>query len=228
MKMEFNTDALAEMGLEAIQYPVPIEKFPQILSNENISKPDLLIWLQQYSSVSPNEWENLEDAMLAIIKMADGDQEAQTAKVAGDTWSFQARTVDLKNEVVSIQREDYLVAAIAGLPEGGLSICHYRPLDAKSIRYILGMALTPQLDGTVCMRPNNFEYAKDCSFSTGNTYASERGEAYLSYWEFGIGLDHKRKPVDGWENQKIFEPLSAHVLAVQVGNYFQLADDEDL
>lgn len=225
---KFDAAALIQFGLKEIQYPVPSTQLPRIISSDEIHHHLLLLWLQLYSSVSPEEWKDLEDAMLALINLIGGDDQHSTANVAGDTWSFKAASVDLTKEVVTIQRKEHLLAAIMGAPKGGVIISHYRPLDAKSIRYILGMTLNPNPDGSVCMRPNNFEYAKDCSAGMGNTYAFMRGEAHLSYWEHGIGLDQERKPVEGWSEQRALEPLSAHALAVQIGNYYQYADDEDL
>jgi hypothetical protein len=78
------------------------------------------------------------------------------------------------------------------------------------------------------MRPNNFEYAKDCSAGMGNTYAFKRGEAHLSYWEFGIGLDREENQVDGWIDQRQMEPISADRLAVEIGTFYQYADETEL
>ncbi len=52
----------------------------------------------------------------------------------------------------------------------------YRRLDAKSANYLIGLGLNPY-EGRVCMRENNWEYAKDASAGMGNWYADERGEA---------------------------------------------------
>ena len=213
------------MGLETIEYPVPPDELRRIISSQEIPHKYLLFWLERYSSVSPEDWETLEKAMLALVNLMAGNDLLTYANVAGESWRFKAAPVDLTKEVVTIQRKEHLLVAIQGSPQGSLVVSHYRPLDAKSIRYILDLAVNPQADGSVSMRPNNFEYAKDCSAGTGNFYAFKRGEAHLSYWEHGVGLDIECNPVDGWSEQQNLEPLYVSALAVQVGNYYELDDE---
>ena len=51
------------------------------------------------------------------------------------------------------------------------------------------------------MRENNWEYALDCSAGNGNYYAADRGEAYLSYWEKGLGISWDGSDVPEWRKQ---------------------------
>jgi hypothetical protein len=52
------------------------------------------------------------------------------------------------------------------------------------------------------MRENNWEYALDSSAANGNFYAAQRGEAYLSYWEKGIGVSSDGTEIPEWRRQK--------------------------
>jgi hypothetical protein len=119
------------------------------------------------------------------------------------------------------------VAAISPSLNGSLRAACYRPLDAKAIQYLLGLALVPAADGTVCMRENNFEYAKDCAAGTGRYYAFERGESHLSYWEHGLGLTQSHERIDDWYSQRSLPPFQPAMLAVQLGVYFELTDDDE-
>ena len=65
------------------------------------------------------------------------------------------------------------------------------------------------------MRPNNWEHALEASAGIGNLYASDAGEAYLSYWPFGLGLSWDRRPVEGWRDQCTVTPVAAPLTAVQ-------------
>ena len=51
------------------------------------------------------------------------------------------------------------------------------------------------------MRENNWEYALDCSAGTGNAYAADAGQAYLSYWERGLGMDQDGAELTEWREQ---------------------------
>jgi hypothetical protein len=134
---ELKKDVLKELGLEEIQYPVPYAELPEIISSHDVPYHMLLLWLQLYSSVSPDDWKDLEDAMSALTALIGGDSRQSTANVTGDTWKFVASLADMTKEVVTIQRNELLVAAISSSDQGGLIISHYRPFDAKSIRYLL-------------------------------------------------------------------------------------------
>ena len=84
-----------------------------------------------------------------------------------------------------------------------MRVATFLPLDTKSAEYLIGLGRNPQPDGSVCMRENNWEYTLDCSAGMGNVYAADRGEAYLSFWEYGIGINW-----DGTENP-VYRPYRA-------------------
>src|SRR5207302_304654 len=73
--------------------------------------------------------------------------------------------------------------ARAGSPYAG-------KLDTSKIAYMghacgggQALSLLPHPEHGVCMRENNWEYARDCSAGMANFYAFERGEAHLAWWE---------------------------------------------
>jgi hypothetical protein len=134
--------------------------------------------------------------------------------------------VDLTKEIVTIQRQDRLIAAIQSLPNGQLKVSAYRSLDAKSCRYLIGLGLNPHPDHGVCMRENNWEYALDSSAATGNMYASERGEAYLSYWQFGIGINYNHEEIPEWIDMQRLKPLPVNIAAIQVGACYVNNEDD--
>jgi len=55
----------------------------------------------------------------------------------------------------------------------------------------------------------------------GNMYASERGEAYLSYWQYGLGLSNDGKIVEEWYKQRTLEPIKPKYTAIQLGVYYE-------
>ena len=74
------------------------------------------------------------------------------------------------------------------------------------------------------MRENNWEYALDCSAGGGNYYAFERGEAYLSWWEHGLGIG-----CDGAVQPECFAmrdliPCAPSRVAIEIGVRYALKD----
>jgi len=69
------------------------------------------------------------------------------------------------------------------------------------------------------MRPNNWEYALDCSATIGNGYADREGAAYLSYWQFGLGVSADHQLIEVWRSQQTAIPIPAPLTAVQLRVY---------
>lgn len=101
----------------------------------------------------------------------------------------------------------------------------YRPLDAKSADYLSSLSLLPQPQGGVCMRENNWEYALDCSAGAGNCYACERGEAYLSWWGHGLGIDREGAVQPEWHVKRDLIPRAPSKVAIEIGVRYALKDD---
>lgn len=102
----------------------------------------------------------------------------------------------------------------------------YRPLDAKSADYLIGLGLLPHPEWGVSMRENNWEYALDCSAGTGNTYAFERGEAHLSYWEHGIGVSNTGEIYPDWQAMLDLVPRRPAKLAIELGVRYTMQDED--
>ena len=227
-KMRWKSEIRTKFELPDLEYPVPSESFETILSTGNVMFEDMLYWLQDYSSTHPKEWLECESAILRLSELiAPQEKGPDNLKVAGDNWSLLFSSVDLTKEVVTIQRGDHLIAAIQNAGNGQLMVSAYRPLDCKSVRYLTSLALNPQPDGTVCMRPNNWEYALDCSFGTGNIYAAEAGASYLSYWEFGLGFYKNGSKSEEWSLKQDLEPIAAKFAVMQVGTCYEKAGNWD-
>lgn len=148
----------------------------------------MLFELQIRAREGDVDWQSLEPAMVRLAQILAPDDLRPIPSASGANWWVEIDAVDLGGPVVTIQRNDKLVAALCATDSGRLRVDAYRPLDAKSATYITGLAARPHPEHGVCMRENNWEYALDCSAGNGNFYAYMRGEAYLSYWENGIGL----------------------------------------
>jgi hypothetical protein len=64
------------------------------------------------------------------------------------------------------------IAAVTGAADGRLLVSAFQPLDARAIRMLTGCGVKPAPDGTVCLRPNNWEYTLDASAGMGQAYAA--------------------------------------------------------
>jgi hypothetical protein len=217
VKISLKDEWLQQAGLPDIEYPIPATVFEEIIdSGKVIEFSQMLFWLQEYSSQVPGEWMDYEEAMLRIaVKLAPYDPRPQIG-IFGENWFLMCGRVNLAKEIITIQRRDYLIAAIQNYGDGRLLACSYRPLDSKTARYLMDLAVNPAPDGTVCTRSNNWEYALDCSAGIGNVHASRQGESYLSHWEFGLGLGNDKTLLDNWYSQRAGKPIPPNVFAKQI------------
>ena len=213
-------DFYERLGLPHTPFPVPIEEMENITTTGNIEFPQLLYWLQEYSALNPNEWLSIENTISRLAELIAPEDDRDTVPVEGDNWFLLLSPVNLEQEIVTIQRQDKLVAAIQPLADGRLKASIYRPLDAKSCEYLVHLGVNPHPEHGVNMRENNWEYALDNSATMGNMYASERGESYLSYWQYGIGLDSKKEPVSTWFDMKNLKPVAPNITATQIGVWY--------
>ena len=67
-------------------------------------------------------------------------------------------------------------------------------------------------------------YALDCSAGAGNFYACERGEAYLSWWEHGLGIDREGAMQPEWHVKRDLIPRAPSKVAMEIGVRYALKD----
>ena len=217
---------LDEYGLPDIGYPVPANALESILfDGEELPLALMLRGLQEYSGEEDAPWRSLEPALERLAELLAPEDGREVLSAASERWWLEVGPVDLNAKLVTIQRGDDLVAAVTPREDGRLRVATFRPLDGKSAEYLIGLGLVPQPDGRVCMRENNWEYALDCSAGMGNYYAADRGEAYLSYWEKGLGISSDGSEVPVWRKQVDLVARPAAPVIAELGVYSTVSLD---
>lgn len=176
---------LVHYNLPDMLYPIPLEA---LSGHGELPFALILAQLQQRAKEGANDWQSLEPALDRLAQLVAPQDPRHVLAAAGEEWWIEVGPVDLAGPIVTIQRGIKLIAAMSAIEGGRLRVATYRPLDAKSAEYIIGLSRRPHPEYGVNMRENNWEYALDCSVGAGNFYAFERGEAHLSYWENGLGF----------------------------------------
>lgn len=203
-------------NLPDIGYPIPLES----LVSDNIPFSTLLHGLQQKSIEENSDWMMLEPAMERLADLASPIDNRRVLAAQGDNWWLEIGYVDLDGEVVTIQRDGLVIAAISPLDNGRLRIATLRALDAKSANYLISLGQIHHPKHRDSKSRTNWELAKDNSNGIGNYYASERGEAYLSYWEKGIGRTLDGNVLPEWQRQCDFTVRQAIHVVTELGVYF--------
>ena len=218
VELHLGSRALDRFRLPDITYPLPISAMDSALAQEGQLPLDAMLYgLQEKSANTATDWPSLEPAMDRLAELVAPEDPGGPLSATGEHWWLEVGPVDLTQAVVTLQRGDHLVAAIAPRPDGRLRAAAYRPLDAKSARSLIALAQRPHPEHGVCMRENNWEYALDAAAGMGNVYAAERGEAYRSYWALGVGLDREGNSIPEWWGQRACRPRPSRTVVAELG-----------
>jgi hypothetical protein len=227
-ELHLKPETLAQYGLPDIPYPVPATDLKSaLLDNGDLPLAMMLHGLQQWSRDGDTAWQQVEPAMDRLAELLTPEDARDVISAAGDHWWLEVGPVELVGKLVTIQRGDALIAAITARDDGRLRVAVFRPLDAKSAEYLIGLGQVPHPEHGVCMRDNNWEYALDCSAGNGHYYAADRGEAYLSYWEKGLGISWDGSEVHEWRKQPDLVARPAARVAAELGVYYTLSGNEN-
>ena len=228
-EMHLKPEALARYGLPDIAYPIASADLQAALTvGGEVPLAMMLHGLQEVARDGETDWKHLEPAMSRLSELLAPDDKRDVISAAGDTWWIEIGPVDLGGKLVTVQRGNDLIAAITPRDDGRLRVAVFRPLDAKSAGYLTGLGQVPHPKHGVCMRENNWEYALDCSAGNGNHYAADRGEAYLSYWEKGLGISWDGTEVPEWRTQLSLVARPAAQAVVDLGVHHSLSGEGEL
>lgn len=226
--MHFNPEVLARYGLPDIDYPIVNAELKLAQDPEELPLAMMLHGLQAITRDGGTEWKCYEPAMNRLAELLAPDDGRAVLAAGGESWWVEIGPVNLSDKLVTVQRGDELIAAIVPRGDGRLRVAVFRPLDAKSVEYLTALGQVPHPEHGVNMRENNWQYALDCSAARGNNYACERGEAYLSYWEKGLGISWDGTEVPAWRKYMSLEarPSAQVVVELEVSRSYERAVDK--
>ncbi len=213
---------LQRYQLPDISYPIPKSEVDQLLAGSmDLPFKAMLEGLQEKSENLKKGWKQLEPAIETLSEILAPSHIPEIASVVGENWWLELGPVDLSDELVTIQRENQLIAAMTRRKDGRLRLAVYRPLDARSADALTSLGVNPHTDGTVAMRDNNWEYALDASASSiGQMMAAEAGQSYKSYWEKGLGISHDDSEIPEWLQQRELRHRPNQLVAVELGGRY--------
>lgn len=228
VELHLKAETLAELGLPDIGYPVP----RGMLDPDGKLHLALMLHGLQWKSAQPDsDWLALEVAMEKLALLLTPESDEAVVSAGGDNWELVIGGVDLAGNdrdrrLVTVQRDGHLVAAIRPLPSGQLRVAAFRPLDANSARLLIDLGQLPHPHYGVQTHKNNWEFARASAAGNGHQQAAERGEAYLSLWEKGLGLGADGRETPSWRSQLALAPRRAASVAAELGAFYTFAEDE--
>jgi hypothetical protein len=221
--VHMNPAALERYGLPDIRYPVPVDRLDDLFTaHRDLDLAELLLWLQQGSSEAGRGFRQYEPAMarLATLLTPAADTR-ETVTVMGKEWWLELGPVDLEGEVVSIQRDYELVAALGPRDDGRLRAAVFRPLDTSSVEQLLTLAQDQPYGGSVPQRASHWQHACDVSAGRHQRDAAEADRAYLSYWQHGLGTLHDQTASPVYLVDRLPTPRRPAEVATEIGIHYK-------
>ena len=221
-ELHLKKESLDAYSLPDIGYPVPVSQFDSLSQiGGKIDLKALLFWLQEYSALHSDKWINLETAIFRLALLLAPEDRRRRIRVYGDNWFLICSAIDLNQTIITIQRQDHLIAAMSPLGNGQLCVCSYRPLDAKSARYLINLSINPSSDN----QKGRWESAIERLVGEENNRADERGEAYLMFWEFGLGVNSDNNCVAPWFDWRESAAIPNNLSATQLGVCYEYSPE---
>ncbi|MDA9795359.1 hypothetical protein N9C22_03775 [Paracoccaceae bacterium] len=211
-KFRFKPEAVAHIGLPNIEFPIPTEKLPSLVSaGGNISRDLLVYWMMDYLSLNNEEREYYEVQLLKCAEVhavSTGQSEywhycEGFHKVAPDDdvgltkrWSIFLGNVDRTQHVVSIQNWNF---------PGVISSAFCRGQENHDL--VVSCFTAPSLDGINFIkeygksnlsteRPfNSFDLLVQSTKGMGTIMSANKGNDYPVNWEYGVG----------WKSETVFD-----------------------
>jgi len=226
MDLWLKKPALEAHALPDIAYPIPTHAWELAAVTGSLPFKWMLYGLQMRAKDDAALWRALSPALNRLAELLTPDTARENLAVSGENWWLEVGPVDRGQTLVTLQREMEVIAAIRPRDDGRLRIAAYHPLDAKSIGYLIALGQTPHPEYGVCMRESNWAYALDGAAANGNAYAADRGEAYLSYWQFGLGITREGHSLPIWRDQIARPPRPAASVAIEIGIHYALSAND--
>ena len=241
--IHFDAAGLTEYGLPNMGYPIPVENLNDSSGITGAFPFALMLFgLQERARDRDSGWRTLEPAMQRLAELLASQEDSfvnrdesmeNTAEAdqghafEGDQWWFELGPVDLRAQLVTIERQGTLLASVGPREDGRLRISVHRPLTGDSIKNLFRLCVKPHPEYGVSMRENNWEYALDASHGLGNVYTADAGGTYLSHyqsWEKCSGRTAENPP---WRSDGEMGCRNADWVAVEIAVHLTYSRSQD-
>jgi hypothetical protein len=217
-------DALVGLGLPAIPYPVALPAFKAAVANDGeLPLADMLHGLQLRAADPKADWRRMEPAMARLAELLAPDDARESVTAEGGDWWIEVGPLDLTGEVIALQRDDTLLAAITARADGRLRMAAWRSLDGHAIGLLLAMARSGPTPGTPDQR-TAWQCARDAATAAEQPTADAKGLTCLSWWNPGPGNGAGGGEVSGWRAQADQPVRRPACVAAEIGTFHMRGD----
>jgi hypothetical protein len=189
----------ARLCLPDIPYEVPAIYAEIIGIDPNAPPLDAMLYaLQVRAEKEAVDWLKLAPAMDRLVALLGERKWPSASLIETDTSFVRFGEVDLDGEVITVQRQERIVAAFQAIEGKQLVTQLFHPPCWRTISTILSLNMRPNEDGVIPYYGTNWDYAADSAAGNGQYYAAEAGRTYLAHWNSGVGIGFDGERLDLW------------------------------
>ena len=205
-KLKFKEEALKNLGLPHIEYPIPIERFKDLIALQGQLYPDLLIyWMMEYLDDNPEDRDYYEIQLLKICEdfaepkdtpefWEEGFDLAYFINEDTGEWSAYFGDVNLKDHIITVEntarnQHKILCAYQQFNDTKDIKVSFYTAPTLKSLRELRTYS-KKKLNAERVF--NSLAHLTKKAGSLGNGFDSFKNDHYI-LWEYGIGYNNPRR-----------------------------------
>lgn len=198
-ELKLSEEVRARLGLPDLPYEVPAIYAEVFGVNPDAPPLEAMLYaLQLRAEEEAVDWLMLAPAMDRLVALLGERAWPGTSLIETDSSLVRLGEVDLDGAVITVQRQERIVAAFQAIEGKQLVTQLFHPPCARTIHTILSLNMRPKEDGVIPYYGTNWDYAADSAAGSGQYYAAEAGRTYLAHWASGVGLGFDGEPLDLW------------------------------
>lgn len=193
------SDVLSGLGLPDIRYEVPTAYFDRfgVKANE-LPLAAMLFALQKRAAHEKADWLKLAPAMDALVRALKAHGWSGARIIDRPDFSLLLAEIDLDGDVIAIQRQSRIVAALAQADGGRIKAQLFHPPCARTVETLISLSQNADENGKLPYYGTPWNSAEDAAASNGQYYAAMEGRTFLAHWSHGVGLGWDKEPLPEW------------------------------
>lgn len=196
------SEVLAALGLPDIPYEVPTVFFDHCgVALDDPPLEAMLYALQKRAAHEKTDWLKLVPAMDALVHALGERGWSGEQIIDRPDFTLPLAEIDLDCDVMTIQRQGRIVAALAQTDGGRIKAQLFHPPCARTVDTLISLSQNADENGQLPYYGTPWNSAEDTAASNSQFYAATAGKTFLAHWSYGVGL--------GWDKELIPEWITA-------------------
>lgn len=190
---------LSGLGLPDIPYEVPAAYFDHFgVKIDELPLEAMLYALQKRAAHEKADWLKLASAIDALVYALKQQGWSGARIIDRPDFSLPLAEIDLDGDVIAIQRQGKIMAALAQTDGGRIKAQLFHPPCARTVETLISLSQNADENGKLPYYGTPWSSAEDAAASNGQYYAAMEGRTFFAHWSHGVDLGWGKEPIPEW------------------------------